>query len=94
MDSGSNPAAKIVLWRTTGTWRRVQHDGSELRHMYGNQMVGVGFAFEQGSFQAIEQRSGLCNFTVNAAPVGSFDATLADGFPSSRWISRIPTDRW
>ena len=91
-----SPQAKIVLWAHNGhvaTGGNMM--GSELRHMYGNQMVVFGFAFDQGSFQAIEQGSGLRNFTVNAAPVGSFDATLAaSGIPIFALdLKRIPTDR-
>jgi erythromycin esterase len=53
--------------------------------MYGTQMVVIGFAFNRGGFQAVsmnEEPRGLRNFTVEAAPVGSFDALLgAAGIP-------------
>src|SRR5439155_8279177 len=57
--------------------------GEELHDMYGPQMVVLGFAFNRGSFQAIGARGGgLQNFTVPAAPAGSFDALLgAAGIP-------------
>jgi erythromycin esterase len=45
--------------------------------MFGEQMVVFGFAFNQGSFQAIERGKGLHDFTVSPAPAGSLDATLA-----------------
>ena len=77
-----NPNAKIVLWAHNG---HVAKDfvwgyktmGSALREMFGEQMVVFGFAFNQGSFQAIERGKGLRDFTVSLAPVGSLDATLA-----------------
>jgi erythromycin esterase len=40
-------------------------------------MVVFGFAFNQGSFQAMGRPSGLSTFTVAPAPAGSLDATLA-----------------
>lgn len=45
--------------------------------MLGAQMVVFGFAFNQGSFQAIEQGKGLRDFTVPPAPAGNLDATFA-----------------
>jgi erythromycin esterase len=40
-------------------------------------MVVLGFGFNRGSFQAIRAGGGgLQNFTVGAAPSGSFDALL------------------
>ena len=79
-----SPGAKIVLWAhnghvmTAGNWSM----GSALRGMYGDQMVVFGFSFNQGSFQAVSQQSGLKDFTVPPAPAGSLDATLAaSGIP-------------
>src|SRR6202008_3172047 len=51
--------------------------GSVLRTMYGPQMVIFGFAFNQGSFQAVELQKSLHDWTVPPAPEGSLDATLA-----------------
>ncbi|MGH8248661.1 MAG: erythromycin esterase family protein, partial [Gammaproteobacteria bacterium] len=51
--------------------------GASLRKMFGDQMVVFGFAFNQGSFQAIRQGKGLQTFTVPPAPPASLDATLA-----------------
>jgi len=82
-----NPNAKIVLWAHNGHVSRGESRyrsmGQELHDMYGAQMVVLGFAFNRGSFQAIGARGGgLQNFTVAAAPSGSFDASLgAAGIP-------------
>ena len=55
--------------------------GAALRKMFGNQMVVFGFAFNQGSFQAMEMpfspKSVLRTFNVVPAPEGSLDAMLA-----------------
>jgi erythromycin esterase-like protein len=77
-----NPNAKIVLWAHNGhvaknfVWG-YKTMGSSLREMFGDQMVVFGFAFNQGSFQAIERGKGLHDFTIAPAPAGSLDATLA-----------------
>jgi len=39
--------------------------------------VNFGFAFNEGSFQAVEIGKGLHNFTVGPAPEGTLDRTLA-----------------
>jgi erythromycin esterase len=77
-----NPKAKLVLWAHNGhvAVGGFQHEimGAVLRRMVGKEMVVFGFAFNQGSFQAIPQGGGaLKNFTVPPAPAGSLDATLA-----------------
>jgi erythromycin esterase len=77
-----NPKAKIVLWAHNGHVAKnfgwgYKTMGSSLREMFGEQMVVFGFAFNQGSFQAIERGKGLHDFTVAPAPAGSLDATLA-----------------
>jgi len=78
-----SPGAKIVLWAHNGHVAMGGNMmGSELHRLYGIQMVVFGFAFDQGTFQAIEQGSGLRNFRVTPAPAGSLDATLAaSGIP-------------
>ena len=89
------PTARIMLWAhnahvaTGGNMM-----GSELRQVCGDQMVVFGFAFDQGSFQAIDQGSGLRNFTVPAAPAGSLDATLAaSGIPIFALdLKHVPAD--
>ena len=82
----NNPGAKIVLWAHNGhvaTASDFGYDpmGASLRKMFGNQMVVFGFAFNQGSFQAMEMpfpsKRGLRTFNLDPAPVGSLDAMLA-----------------
>jgi erythromycin esterase-like protein len=81
----NNPKAKIVLWAHNAHVSTANQDGYEwmgatLRKMFGEQMVVFGFAFNEGSFRAIEMPStkgGLRNFTVAPAPEGSLDAMLA-----------------
>jgi erythromycin esterase len=54
--------------------------GYHLRKQYGSDMVIFGFAFNQGSFQAIESPGGsgrLRLFQVKPAPEGSLDGMLA-----------------
>ncbi len=103
-----NPNAKIVLWAHNGhvaknfVWG-YKTMGSALREMFGEQMVVFGFAFNQGSFQAIERGKGLRDFTISPAPAGSLDATLAatgipllaidlrkipKGSPAETWLSQ------
>ena len=79
-----SPDAKIVLWAHNGHVNTTGYGnyapmGADLRRMYGDQMVVFGFAFNQGSFQAIAQggSGGLKDHTVPPAPPGSLDATLA-----------------
>jgi len=81
-----NPGAKIVLWAHNGHVTAESEGGYEpmgasLRKMFGEQMLVFGFAFNEGSFQAVEMPfssgKGLRNFTVGPAPEGSLDGTLA-----------------
>jgi len=82
-----SPKAKIVLWAhnghvSTNSFRGYEPMGASLRQMFGEQMVVFGFAFHQGSFQAVESGKGLRDFTAPPAPAGSLDATLAaSGIP-------------
>jgi erythromycin esterase-like protein len=82
-----NPKAKIVLWAHNGhvaaTGFSYETMGSALRRMYGSEMVVFGFAFNQGSFQAMTQGGGgLKNFTVPPAKAETLDGTLASaGIP-------------
>lgn len=70
--------AKVVLWAHNGHVATAGESmGSALRKRFGDQMVVAGFAFNQGSFQAISPGQQLRQFTVPAAPPGSLDATLA-----------------
>lgn len=84
----NNPGAKIVLWAHNGHVSTLNFGGFEpmgvsLRKMFGEQMVVFGFAFNQGSFRAVDMsKKGLVDFTVPAAPGGSLDATFASsGIP-------------
>ena len=76
-----SPNAKIVLWAHNGHVASggfgFETMGQTLRKMYGSAMVVIGFAFNQGGFQAMEQGKGVIPFTVPPAPPGSLDATLA-----------------
>jgi erythromycin esterase-like protein len=79
-----NPGTKIVVWAHNGhvgtSANGYEPMGAALRKMFGTQMVVFGFAFNQGSFQAVEMppsKKGLRTFNVNPAPAGSLDAVLA-----------------
>ena len=81
-----NPNAKIVLWAHNGhvnteTEGGYEPMGASLRKMYGAQMVVFGFAFNEGSFRAIEMpfssSGGMHTFTLAPAPEGSLDEMLA-----------------
>ena len=108
-----NPNAKIVLWAHNGhvakniSWG-YRTMGSVLREMFGEQMVVFGFAFNEGSFQAVERGKGLHDFTISSAPAGSLDATLAatgipllaidlrkipKGSPAETWFSQSHKSR-
>lgn len=81
--------AKIVLWSHNGHasasgYAGVESMGVHLRRAYGAAMVVIGFAFNRGSFQAIEMARpgeskgrGLREFTVPPAPASNLDGTLA-----------------
>lgn len=81
-------SAKAVVWaHNTHVW--VWNDasapnaamGSHLRRMFGADMVGFGFAFNDGAFQSQEPAATpgrrLRTFEVAPAPAGSLDAVLA-----------------
>jgi len=77
-----SPGAKIVVWAhnghvAAGGSQGYEPMGAALRKMFGDQMLVFGFAFNQGSFQAVQQGKRLRDFTVPPAPAGSLDATLA-----------------
>ena len=79
------PGTKMVVWAHNGHVATAATGGPEsmgyhLRKMYGPDMVVFGFAFNQGSFQAVQMPFGtgrLRPFQVKAAPEGSLDAMLA-----------------
>ena len=100
-----NPGAKIVLWAHNGHVSNTGFSGtgsmgSYLRKMYGKQMVNFGFAFNQGSFRAVELGKSLHDFTVPPAPEGSLDhAMAATGIPlfavDLRNVpDRVPAAKW
>jgi erythromycin esterase len=82
--------------------------GSHLHTMFGNEMVVFGFAFNQGSFQAVDETGKLRDHTVPPAPEGFIDAALAatglpllaldlgnippDG-PLAKWLAAKPSQR-
>jgi erythromycin esterase len=81
------PDAKAVLWAHNGHVRkapyltddkkRIPTTGSRLHAKVGPEQVVIGFAFNRGSFQAIEWEVGLVEHTVPPAPEGSLDRALA-----------------
>jgi erythromycin esterase len=109
--------AKAVLWAhnshvgrdTYNAKSKVRSMGDYLDEYYGRQYVVVGFAFNQGSFQARRQSNfRLVDHTVPPAPAGSLDATLAavglpafaidltrisPGEPIAGWLSSQPATR-
>jgi len=108
-----NPGAKIVLWAHNG---HISHTGfsgtrsmgSYLRERYGNQVVNFGFAFNEGSFRAVEPGKSLHEFTVPPAPEGTLDHALAatgiplfaidlrgvpEGSPAAKWFAEAHKSR-
>ncbi len=80
--AGQNPGAKIVIWAHNGHvvyggYPGYKPMGAYLRAASGKQLVNFGFAFNEGSFQAIEPGKKLRDFTVGPAPVGSLDRSFA-----------------
>ncbi|MCY1016824.1 erythromycin esterase family protein [Pyxidicoccus sp. MSG2] len=89
------PGTKAVVWahnahvaRSAGEWADAPM-GRHLGDVFGKGLYVFGFAFNQGSFQALNVsnapkpgRQGLVEFTVPPAPEDSLDATLASaGLP-------------
>jgi erythromycin esterase-like protein len=77
-----NPKAKMVLWAHNGHVATAGFSyetmGTALRRIYGKEMIVFGFAFNQGSFQAMAQGGGgLKNHTVPPARPDTLDAALA-----------------
>ena len=81
------PHSKAVLWAHNGHARKTAYVtddktlvptmGSRLHELLGRGHLVVGFAFNRGSFQAIEHGRGLVDHTVAPAPEGSLDSVLA-----------------
>jgi hypothetical protein len=78
-----NPGAKIILWahnaHVSWTYSHGHSLGGHLRSFFGPQVMNFGFAFDHGSFRAVDvgNKSGVHPFTVAPAPEGTFDAALA-----------------
>ena len=78
------PDSKMMLWahngHVTNSFLSVGSMGWHLRKLYGNDLVTIGAAFNEGSFIAREMASdaGIHSFTVNPSIDGTLDATLAD----------------
>jgi erythromycin esterase len=112
------PEAKAVLWAHNGHVRkapyltddktRIPTMGSHLHAKVGREQIVVGFAFNQGSFQAIEWEVGLIEHTVPPAPEGSLDQVLAAAAkpaflldlataptagPGADWLTSMPLSR-
>jgi erythromycin esterase-like protein len=108
-----NPGAKIVLWAHNGHVSNTGFSGNRsmgayLREKYGKQMVNFGFAFNEGSFRAVELGKGLRDFTVPPAPEGTLDHVLAatgiplfavdlrsvpHGTPAAKWFAEAHKSR-
>jgi erythromycin esterase-like protein len=108
-----NPDAKIVIWAHNGHITNTGYGGtnsmgSYLRKMFGSQLVNFGFTFNQGSFRAYDQVSQVRPFTVDPAPEGTLDRTLAavgiplfavdlrqlpKQGPIAQWFSNTPKSR-
>jgi erythromycin esterase len=74
---------RMVLWAHNGhvaasSYSKDEPMGAHLRRMFGKDLVIVGFAFGEGSFQAREQSGALREFTLGPPPVGTLDATLLE----------------
>jgi erythromycin esterase-like protein len=78
-----NPGAKMVVWAHNGHVNFGGRSGMYapmgewLRQADDKEMVVFGFAFNQGSFQAVEMGKSLHDFTVGPSPAGSLDAMFA-----------------
>ncbi|WP_437313405.1 erythromycin esterase family protein [Sorangium sp. So ce385] len=79
------PKSKMVVWAHNGHVQRrpgpmPMSMGRVLADRLGKDLVVFGFAFDRGSFQALQldkEPRGLRDFTVGAAPPGSLDGALA-----------------
>ncbi len=75
------PGTKMVVWAHNGhvsTGATSEGMGNHLRTAFGPDMVVFGFAFNQGSFQAIHVPFRILRaHTIGPAPSGSLDGTLA-----------------
>jgi erythromycin esterase-like protein len=78
-----NPGAKIIVWahnaHVSKSYSNGRSMGGLLHSSLGPQIMNFGFAFDQGSFRAVDaaNKSGVHPFTVAPAPEGTIDAALA-----------------
>jgi erythromycin esterase-like protein len=78
-----NPGAKIIVWahnaHVSKSYSNGRSMGGLLHSFFGPQIMNFGFAFDQGSFRAVDvaNKSGVHPFTVTPAPEGTLDAALA-----------------
>ncbi len=81
----SRSPAKMVLWAHNGHVNKQSNGGpvsmgAHLAKRFGDDYKVFGFAFDEGSFQAVDvgkEHRGLIPFTVPPASPGSLDHTLA-----------------
>ena len=82
-----NPGARLILWAHNG---HVGYKGPAgfhpmggyLHAKFGSGLLNFGFAFNQGSFRAVEPGKSLGEFSIGPAPEGSLDHALASaGLP-------------
>lgn len=78
------PDSRMVLWAHNGhianIFLSVGSMGWNLRKMFGTDLITFGFAFNRGSFQAVDMppsTAGRREFSVDAAPEETLDGTLA-----------------
>lgn len=77
-----NTGSKIILWAhnlhvTRGVNLDYRPMGSFLSKWFGAQYLNFGFAFDRGSFRAVDLNKQLHEFSVGEAPEGSLDCALA-----------------
>jgi erythromycin esterase len=99
------PDSRIVVWAHNGHVS-AEHlafapggtMGVQLRKMFGREMLIVGFAFDHGSFRAVDQKKGLIEQKAAPLDESSFDHALASSGPRVFVIDLRPargtTRRW
>lgn len=94
-----NPAAKVMLWahnahvskdETAIVNTGIHPFGAYLRAAFGERYYSMGFAFNQGSFQAVESDKGLQEFTLPPAREASLDSFLA-AVPQAMYVLNLRT---
>jgi len=76
-----NRKALVVVWAHNG---HITYDGdayvsmgTKLRGFYGTRLFTFGFAFDQGSFNAVSESNRVASFSVGPAPPDTLDDALA-----------------